>query len=357
MPYSMVTILNGAIYVQMAAAYFRINNLSKALNIMEIAIKYFQCYYPSTHRMFASFNFMYGYYLIHNDKPLEAIQCLNKALENSYFSDNKDFLGIIYTLLVMGYIQSGNLDLAEEYCHKALPYTSQNSMTAGVPGFLEAIPELKMIIKYQNPNYGREFVLSGLKLGQKLLSIIVPNSIPRLQSIDEQTCTIDELITIADYYRHRQYFNHAQIYYIKALDKTTEIDSKHLWNIYRKITKMNNNEQYEDYFTCLYSKYDDDNPIHFKIISTIRLIMYKLFLSQNQFEDAFNCLIHGVFSKIKFIFHHNSSIDSKYILHLFHQEQIIKFLYILINFIDWSTFFSFNDLDADFAKIIHHEQN
>ncbi len=50
----------------MAAAYFRINNISKALNVMKKEMKYLERYYPSTYRMFASFNFLVGYYLMKN---------------------------------------------------------------------------------------------------------------------------------------------------------------------------------------------------------------------------------------------------------------------------------------------------
>jgi hypothetical protein len=70
-------------------------------------------YYPSTHIMFASFNFLLSYYLIQNEKYSEVIECLNKTLTNPYFSQNKDFLGMVYALLIMAYIQSGNIDLVQ----------------------------------------------------------------------------------------------------------------------------------------------------------------------------------------------------------------------------------------------------
>ncbi|CAF1529118.1 unnamed protein product, partial [Rotaria sordida] len=266
MPSSLVTILKGAIYVQMAAAYFRINNISKALNVMKTAMQYFECYYPSTHRMFASFHFLCGYYLIHNEKPSEAVVYLNKALENSYFSQDKEFLGNVYALLVMGYIQSDNFDLAVEYCDKAEPYISPNNISAAIPQLAAEIPEIKMITTYQDPNHARQVVRTGLLLGKLLLSVNVPNPTTQPQSIDE-------FIAIADHHRHCQDDVRAQIFYTTALDKTTEIDSKHLWNIYRKMRRMDENDSYKDYFTALYSKYDDENPKHFEIISTIQIIL------------------------------------------------------------------------------------
>ena len=149
-----------------------------------------------------------------------------------------------------------------------------------------------MIVKYQNSDYGLQYVRTGLLQGQQLLSSILQNSRTHLESIDEETCTIDELIIFGDHHRHRQDYTRAQMYYSKALDKTTEINAKHVWNIYRKMIRMKIDE-YQGYFIVLYSKYDDDNPKHFQIIHTLQIIMYKLCLSQNEYELPFKCLIQG----------------------------------------------------------------
>ena len=159
----------------MAVAYFRLNNMCETLNVMEKAIKCIQPYYASTHRMFASFNFMNGYFLIQNDKASEAIECLKKSLENRQFSTDKDFLGIVYTLLVIGCIRSGNLDRAEEYYYQILRHQLPTVISIQVFALLKAIP--------------RQFILDGIRLGQQVLSIIVPNSNTLPEFIDEQTCS------------------------------------------------------------------------------------------------------------------------------------------------------------------------
>ncbi len=65
-----------------------------------------------------------GYYLIQNEKPLEGIERLNKSLINPYFSNNKKFLGVVYTLLVLSAMQAGDIDSAKQYGYKALEYKS-----------------------------------------------------------------------------------------------------------------------------------------------------------------------------------------------------------------------------------------
>ncbi len=57
----------------MTAAYFTINNISKVSNVMEKGMKDLEHYYSSTHRMFASFKFLLGYYLMQNEKSSEVI--------------------------------------------------------------------------------------------------------------------------------------------------------------------------------------------------------------------------------------------------------------------------------------------
>ena len=105
-------------------------HISKALHVMKTGIESLECYYSSTHKMFVSLNFLYGYYLIQNEKSSEAIVCLKKALTTPYFSEDKDFLGMVYTLLIMASIQSSNIDLAENYCLNARPYISSTNFTA-----------------------------------------------------------------------------------------------------------------------------------------------------------------------------------------------------------------------------------
>ena len=65
-PSSMARVFNGAIYIQMAAAYFRMNNLPEALTAMDKALTAMKAYYPPTHRMFAGLGFLYGYHLLLN---------------------------------------------------------------------------------------------------------------------------------------------------------------------------------------------------------------------------------------------------------------------------------------------------
>ena len=145
------------------------------------------------------------------------------------------------------------------------------------------------------------------------------NTLPEL--IDEQTCTCAQLIAFADHYRYRQDYLRAEEYYNKALETMTEIESKPMWNVYRKMIRMknDNNDRYRDYFIEQYSKYNDDNSKHFEIISTLQIIIYKFFLDQNQFDLAFDCLISGTFILLK-------SIDFKCISNLFdrfvHQDEI-----------------------------------
>ncbi len=47
-----------------------------------------------------------------------------------------------------------------------------------------------------------------------------------------------KLVALADNYRHRQDNQHAEFYYRKALDNITEIESKLMWNVYRKMMRM-----------------------------------------------------------------------------------------------------------------------
>ena len=372
MPTSLLTMLNGVIYVQMAAAYFRLDNIPKALDVMEKAKNFLEKYYPSNHRLFGGFNFLYGYYLILNEKSSQSITCLNTALVNPYFSSDSDFIGIVYCLLIMSYIHSGDLDSAEECGRKAQPYISPNNMSSKIPDLLAAIPEVRMITKYENSDFARQFICTGLEEARKLLFQSVKKSVRSLQHADEQNATIDQWITAGDYYRHRQDYPHVQIYYTKALEQSRENDWKYLWNIYKKIVRMNDRDRYDDDFARLYSKYDDENPKDFEIISALQIINYKLNLSKNQTDLAFDCLMYGVFMRIKYLYYQNT-IHSNYIYDLFRQfaseEKMIKIISLLTKFIeiyftDGSKFlrkffvahFSSNGLYENLAKIIHHEQ-
>ncbi|CAF1373423.1 unnamed protein product [Rotaria sordida] len=332
MPTSVLEIFNGAIYVQMAAAYFRLNSISNALNIMERAKQCLESYYSSTHQLFGSFDFIYAYYLMTSNKSSLAIPYLQKALENPHFSKNDNFLSVVCTLLVMGYMDTYNLNLAEEYGYQAGSHILSETVRSQNPDLSEVISELMSVVLSRNSNKAHQYIRKIMQISQVLLSIINRNTITPSESTNEQTCTIDELIAFADHYRHQQDYVNAERYFTKALDKTTEINSKHVWNIYRKMTRMSNHGHYQDYFAVLYSKYDDDNPKHFQLISTIQIILYKLFLSENDFKTGFNCLINGIVMKIKFIHHQTSHIESRYILNLFYkcidQEQIIKLMYI-----------------------------
>ncbi|CAF1064912.1 unnamed protein product [Rotaria sordida] len=223
-PTSLMKILNGVMYMQMTVAYFRLNSISNALNIMESTKQCLESNYPSTHRLFAIFDFTCAYYLIKNGRPSQTIPCLKKALENLSFSNDKDFLSIVYTLLVMDYIYIGDLNCAEEYCYEAIPYISPNDLSSLIPHLLDLILDLKRIALNGNPNYTSQYIRAAMLFSQRLLSAIVLNSITPSESIDEQTCTTDELIVFANYYRHRQDYVHAEKYYMMALDKTTEID-------------------------------------------------------------------------------------------------------------------------------------
>ncbi|CAF1312091.1 unnamed protein product [Rotaria sordida] len=273
----------------------------------------------------------------------------------------------------MGYMDTYNLNLAEEYGYQAGSHILSETVRSQNPDLSEVISELMSVVLSRNSNKAHQYIRKIMQISQVLLSIINRNTITPSESTNEQTCTIDELIAFADHYRHQQDYVNAERRFTKALDKTTEINSKHVWNIYRKMTRMSNHGHYQDYFAVLYSKYDDDNPKHFQLISTIQIILYKLFLSENDFKTGFNCLIHGIVMKIKFIHHQTSHIDSRYILNLFYkctdQEQIIKLICILTKLIEThltslsmveqnfiSTYFGFDNLYLNLAEIIHCEE-
>ncbi|CAF4094679.1 unnamed protein product, partial [Rotaria sordida] len=292
-PSSIETIFNGIIYIQMASVYLKLNNMSKALYAMERGIHCMESYYPLMHRMFASLYMMYGYYLMQNDKHSEAIECWMKSLKNSYFVNNEPFLAIIYTLLALSSIQSGHIDEAQNYCEQARQYPLPNEISREFPNLLDGIPYFKTIFEQMGEDNGRKFLRTIIKYSQDCLSQILPDTNPIPVLTDEQRCIYEELIVIADHYRHREDSTRAEYYYGKALEKMTETESKLMWNVYQKLMRMNNkaNEQYRDYFIEQYSKYDDENPKHFQIIVTLQIIMFQFFLAENELNMAFDCLI------------------------------------------------------------------
>jgi hypothetical protein len=118
-----------------------------------------ESYYPSTLRIIASLNLMYGQYL--NEKPLEGIERLNKSLANPYISINNEFLGGVYALLIMAAIQASDLDSAKQYFYQAFGYQSLTNITILVPDLLEAIPQLKLCINTLGTDCARQFVGTG----------------------------------------------------------------------------------------------------------------------------------------------------------------------------------------------------
>ncbi|CAF1027780.1 unnamed protein product [Rotaria sordida] len=283
-PSSFLIIFNGAIYVQMAVTYFRLSNMPDALNAMEKAIKCMESYYASTHRMFAGLYLLYGYYLMQNDKPVEAIEYLTKSVKNPHFAKDENFAHIVCTLLATVHIQSGNLELAEQVCNEVPENPPPTSITVLVPSLKELITFLKVFPEEIRQGTISYVFRNGLQIGQQLLATITPNSniIPGV--IDEQTCTYDKFINYADYYRHQNDFTKAETYYMKALEKITEMEVKSIWDVYKKMIRMktDDHERYQSYFIEQYSKYDHTNPEHFQMIATLQII---ILFDNNTFLD------------------------------------------------------------------------
>ncbi len=120
-----------------------------------------ESYYPSTLRIIASLNLMYGHYLIQNEKPLEGIERLNKSLANPYISINNEFLGGVYALLIMAAIQAGDMDSAKQYFYQTLEYQTPTNITMLVPHLLEVILQLKFCINTLGTDCARQFVGTG----------------------------------------------------------------------------------------------------------------------------------------------------------------------------------------------------
>ncbi|CAF1418879.1 unnamed protein product [Rotaria sordida] len=277
-PSSFLIIFNGAIYVQMAVTYFRLSNMPDALNAMEKAIKCMESYYASTHRMFAGLYLLYGYYLMQNDKPVEAIEYLTKSVKNPHFAKDENFAHIVCTLLATVHIQSGNLELAEQVCNEVPENPPPTSITVLVPSLKELITFLKVFPEEIRQGTISYIFRNGLQIGQQLLATITPNSNIFPGVIDEQTCTYDKFINYADYYRHQKDFTKAETYYMKALEKITEMEVKSIWDVYKKMIRMktDDHERYQSYFIEQYSKYDHTNPEHFQMIATLQIIIDEL---------------------------------------------------------------------------------
>ncbi|CAF4440302.1 unnamed protein product, partial [Adineta steineri] len=107
-----------------------------------------------------------------------------------------------------------------------------------------------MMVDAQGTDYARQVIGMSLQLGQQMLSKIIQNCnvLPNIN--DDQTNNFDKFITYADHYRHQQDYRNAEIYYSKALEIMTQLQTNHMWNIYRKMMRMNknNNCRYRDYF-------------------------------------------------------------------------------------------------------------
>ena len=215
----------------------------------------------------------------------------------------------------------------------------------------------------------RQLVSAGLQFGQPLISQVQPKSSTGLDTNDEATWSSEKLIAIGDHYRHQKNYASAESYYSKIFDKITENESKLIWNIYRKMIRMDNNiDQYKDYFIQQFSKYDDNNPNHFSMIVILQIILYKLSFLQNEYKSAFDCLMSSTLMAIESLFY-QMQIDSQYIPSLlnrfFQYESIAKIAKILTKLIeiyltDWTIQFQqflsqYMSID-DLALIIHHEK-
>ncbi len=367
MPSTAEIIYNGMIYLQMSAGYLTMNNMLQSLKTMEKAKTCLELYYPSTHQMFAGINLMYGYYLMQNGKTPEAIKSLEDAWKNPHFSTNENFLSIVLILLAMASLQDGDVDHAESYCEQARAYPWPTTIPLQGSDLLKTIQQLKIFVPLVNKDYFREIVSGGMRQGQQILSSLLPNPQTVVASIDEETCTYEKFVSIADHYRHRNEHESAEKYYIKAMDKMTAADWKPMWNVYRKMIRMNS-DGYRDYFSEQFSKYSDDNPEHLPMIATLQLIFYRLSLVQNDFQCGFDCLISSVMITMT-SFYHQMNVDPKCISSLlddfFHQDQIAEIVFLLTQLIekhsvDWkmhvlnflTRYFSLDD----FVSIIHHPQ-
>ncbi|CAF2926999.1 unnamed protein product [Rotaria sp. Silwood2] len=107
-------------------------------------------------------------------------------------------------MLVFGYIQSGNIDLAEQYCYQTLNYSLPESMSEVIPNLLDVIPYLRTIVTSIGTDFTREFICKSILIGQHILSNTFPNLNQHPTLINEQICSHDQLIAYADYYRHQR---------------------------------------------------------------------------------------------------------------------------------------------------------
>ena len=195
-PSIMASVFKGAIDIQMAAAYFQMNHLPKALTAMEKGLAAMESYYPPTHQMFSGLGFLYGYHLLLNGQSTKAIRYLKTSRTNPYFSNDREYLSVVVSLLGLSYIHSGDLDQAEEILREALLYRTPSNLANLVAPLLTELPEWKIIATFQDPDYPRRSVLQGLQLGQQLLALVTPQANISTAPLNEENCNCDELIVL-----------------------------------------------------------------------------------------------------------------------------------------------------------------
>ena len=124
-------------------------------------------------------------------------------------------------------------------------------------------------------------------------------------------------------------------------------------------SKPSDVDRYRDYFIEQYSRYDVDNPNHFRIITTLQIILSKLGSGQL----AFDCLIHGVFLQIKSCFYEIGLASLSIwdlLARLIRQDQMAKFLSLLTTLMKMDPpigpFLSQFFVAEDFAPLLYHSQ-
>ena len=366
MPCSAETIYNDVIHVQMATPYFRLNNRLDALAMIATAIESLKAYYSPDHRMFATLNFMHGYYLMYNDQPAEAMTRLKSALDNPHFAENPEFCAVVIGILMSVCIQSGEMDMAESYGRQALS-NGVTHMSGQIRQLLDSIPELRMNAQLVGQSEVRRVLTESLRSGHRLISKGPLHQIKQFDFNDQSTWTSEKLIAVADHYRHARKVERAGFYYRQALERMTANDYQSMWKVFKKMMRMKNqSEDLQDLFSLEYSKYDDKNLAHLNMIATIQVILYRLSVVQNDHKSAFDCLIGAALLTVRSFFH-QIHVDSNYISNLFDDflqhnsidaaiDTLSKLVEIYSN--DWAiplrSFLSPYINVNDFASLVHH---
>jgi tetratricopeptide (TPR) repeat protein len=236
LPSSVLTIFNGMIYALMASASIRLDNKREALLFIEKATDSVKKHYPSSHRIFATLHFMHGCYLLQNKRAAEAIEYLQNALNNIHFSKNQQFRGTVFIFSAIGALQCGNINKAKEYCEEARKCSLSTFMSSLANYILQAIPNLQFLLESTNLEEFRQIACFGLQYGQQIFSSMNSNGF--IEPINEETSTSDKLISLADFYRHRQEYANADKYYRKAIEKMTD-SNETIWIVFRKMIRMN----------------------------------------------------------------------------------------------------------------------